>query len=198
MFDNLFFFTFIFISYACYLIDINYPSLRVKAETKEIIKKDYNNMLPQVSLNLLIGSLILNRIDKYYDNYNNNYFIINFICWFVVSDFIFFFIHKNLHKKQFYWLHKKHHEYIYTYGIGAIYSSCFEFIFGNIFPLSAPLYIFNLPRSHTNIIIVFSTFFTVFISHGGYFKNSGHLDHHIARTKNFGFGLSDRIYSYLL
>lgn len=197
MFDILFFSTFLFTSLTCYVIDINYPLLRVKKETTEIIKKEYVNMLPQVSLNVFIGTFILNRIGKYYNNNNNNYFIINFILWFIFSDIIFFFVHKNLHKKQFYWLHKKHHEYIYTYSIGAIYSSCFEFIFGNVLPLSLPIILFDIPKHHANIIVVFSTFFTVFVSHGGYFKNNKHLEHHITRTKYFGLGFTDRLYSLM-
>ena len=93
-------------------------------------------MLPQVLTNLSIGTGMLHIMDNYYYKETNNfYFIFNFVLWFILSDFIFFFVHINLHRKQLYWLHKKHHEYIYTYGLGAIYSSCFEFVFGNIFPL---------------------------------------------------------------
>ena len=108
---------------------------------------------------------------------------------------MFFTIHKALHRKELYYLHKKHHEYVYTYGIGSIYSSCFEFIVGNLFSLSYPIILLKIPRPHAYIITAMTTFFTVIVSHGGYFKNNKHLQHHITRSKNFGLGLSDIIYS---
>lgn len=196
MFEIIFFLTFCFSSFICFVIDMYYPKLRIKPETNEIVKKEYINMLPQVLLNLSIGTSILHVIDNnyYYDETNNFYLFFNFVLWFILADFTFFFVHINLHRKQLYWLHKKHHEYIYTYGIGAIYSSCFEFIFGNIFALTLPLLIVKMPRIHVNKIIIFSTASTVLFSHGGYIKSNKHLQHHKLRTKNFGLGISDRIY----
>jgi sterol desaturase/sphingolipid hydroxylase (fatty acid hydroxylase superfamily) len=196
MFALLFFFTFTGSSLFCYYIDINHTSLRVKHESNEIVKKEYLHMLPQVITNLFIGTILLYIIDlNFYAITNNYYFFVNFFLWFIFTDCMFFFIHKTLHRKELYYLHKKHHEYIYTYGIGSIYSSCFEFIVGNIFPLSYSIILLRIPRSHAYIITMIATFFTVIVSHGGYFKQNKHLQHHIIRSKNFGLGLSDRIYS---
>ena len=195
MFEIMFFLTFCFSSFICFMIDMYYPKLRIKHETNEIVKKEYAKMLPQVLINLSIGTSMLHIIDNYYYKETNNfYFIFNFVLWYILADFIFFFVHINLHRKQLYCLHKKHHEYIYTYGIGAIYSSCFEFVFGNIIPLWFPLLIIKMPRTHIYGIIIFSTTSTVLFSHGGYIKNNKHLQHHKLRTKNYGFGISDRIY----
>ena len=195
MFEIIFFLTIFLSSFICFIIDIYYPKLRIKPEINEIVKKEYKKMLPQVLINLSIGSSMLHIIDNYYyEESNNFYFIFNFLLWFILADFSFFFVHINLHRKQLYWLHKKHHEYIYTYGIGAIYSSCFEFIFGNIISLSFPFLFIKMPRMHICWIIIFSTASTVFFSHGGYIKNNKHLQHHKLRTKNFGLGISDRIY----
>lgn len=198
MFAFLFFFTFTTSSILCYYIDINHPKLRVKPESNEVVKKEYLHMLPQVSINLFIGTTILYILDLNYNTVTNHYhFFTNFFLWFILSDFMFFFIHKTLHRKELYYLHKKHHEYIYTYGIGSIYSSCFEFIVGNIFPLSYPIIILRIPIVHGYIISIMATLFTVIVSHGGYFKSSKHLQHHITRSKYFGLGISDRIYSII-
>lgn len=195
MFEVIFFLTFCLSSLFCYFLDIYFPNLRVKPETNEIVNKEYIKMLPQVLTNLSIGSVILNIIDNnYYEETNNLLFIYNFIGWFIISDFIFFFVHINLHRKQLFWLHKKHHEYIYTYGLGAIYSSCFEFIFGNILALNTPLLFIKIPRNQIYGIIAFSTSATVIFSHGGYIRNNKHLQHHRLRTTNFGLGISDRIF----
>ena len=198
MFAFLFCFVFSASSILCYYIDINYPKLRVKEETKDIINKEYINMLPQVSLNLFIGTFILYIIDvNYFIVSNNLNLFANILYWFILSDCMFFTIHKILHKRELYWLHKKHHEYIYTYGIGSIYSSCFEFIVGNLFPLIYPIILLGIPRFYAYIITIFATFYTVVISHGGYLKNNKHLQHHITRSKYFGLGISDRIYSII-
>ena len=196
MFAFIFFFTFTVSSLFCYFVDINYPQLRVKPEPNEIVKKEYLHMLPQVSANLFIGTVFLNIIDlNYYTITNNFNLFTNLFFWFILSDGMFFTIHKTLHRKELYYLHKKHHEYVYTYGIGSIYSSCFEFIVGNLFSLSYPIILLKIPRPHAYIITSIATFFTVVISHGGYLKDADHLQHHITRSKNFGLGLSDIIYS---
>jgi len=97
------------------------------------------------------------------------------------------------HKKNLYWLHSLHHKYKYTYGIGAIYASVPDFYFANLFPISVPMYIFAIPQYQCKLIIIFTTSYTVIISHGGFKMFTGHLMHHLKSRVNYGLINMDKI-----
>ena len=195
MYGLLFFSSFTVFSYICYYTDINFPHIRVKQESKEIIQKHYENMLPHVSVNLALGTITLYIFEHVNYNSNDCNFFINFLFWYILADLFFYTIHRTLHTKLFYFLHEKHHEYVYTFGIGAIYSSIPEFILGNMLALIMPAYILKTPYYFNCFIIIYSTFYTTVISHGGYIKSNKHLMHHKKRTCNFGLGIMDRVFN---
>ena len=195
MYSILFAVTFLFFSYMCFMIDLLAPHMRIKKFTRNIICKEYCKMCPVVGLNMIIGHIFFLVCDKYLINQNNKRnFFINVGLWFILADFIFYCVHRVLHTKRLYWIHKIHHEYIHTFGMGAIYSHPIEFVAGNLLPLAAPIFIFNIPRVHSCIILVYSTAYTVVISHGGYINDNTHYIHHIKRYCNYGIGISDKIF----
>ena len=62
-----------------------------------------------------------------------------------------------------------------------------EFYLANLFPVSAPMVLYNIPLDMCNMIVFFATFYTIVISHGG-FKlelGSSHLYHHLKYKYNF-------------
>ncbi len=185
-------------SLLCYVIDVAFPEFRVNKLTSEQINKEYKKMLPLCVLNTGIGysslCLIENKlIDNDYEN--NNLFIVNFMLWLVVTDFLFYFLHKLFHLKTLYRFHAIHHEYSYTFGMGAIYAHPLDFLATNIFPVSFPIVIFNIPSNHGNLISLFATIYTVVISHGSFklVSGRGHLIHHVKRKYNYGLFLFDRL-----
>lgn len=182
----------------CYLIDVLKPEFRIKKEPLSVVNREYYNMLPIASLNSFIGTGVLNVIDNHLskkENLNDHYFVTNFILWLIVTDFWFYFLHRLFHTKQLYRFHKVHHDYSYTFGMGAIYAHPIDFIVTNLFPVSFPIFWFNIPYYHTTIITIFSTCYTIIISHGGFKINAGkgHLIHHVKRRYNYGLLIFDRL-----
>ena len=182
----------------CYGIDILHPDFRVKMESTSVVNREYLNMLPIASTNALIGAGILSAVDNHLskkENLNDNYFIANFFLWLIVTDFWFYFMHRLFHTKLLYKYHRVHHDYSYTFGMGAIYAHPLDFLITNIFPISFPIFWFGIPYYHTTIIIMFSTCYTIIISHGGYKINAckGHLIHHVKRKHNYGLFIFDRV-----
>ena len=183
-------------SIICFFIDIYIPHTRVKMVTSEKVKHDYIIMLPTVLTNLILAQPYFYYFYKYgiiSDNYNNYYFIINLFLWLITTDVIFYSVHKLFHHKYLYFLHEKHHQFNYTYGIGAIYASIPDFYFANLFPVSAPYWIYSIPPDHCRIITILAVMYTVIISHGGYNISKGHLIHHLKYKYNYGLLLSDKI-----
>ena len=185
-------------SFFCYLIDIYRPDFRLKMELPSIVNREYKNMIPLCSVNALTGTAVLALIDNHietYGDYNNNYFITNFILWLIITDFWFYFLHRLFHQKLLYKYHAVHHNYNYTFGIGAIYAHPIDFLVTNIFPVSFPIFWLSIPYKHTTIITIFSTCYTTIISHGGFKVNAskGHLIHHVKRKHNYGLIIFDRL-----
>ena len=183
-------------SFICLCIDIYIPTYRVKMVTYDKVKQDYIIMFPTVLTNLIFAYPYFYYFYKYgiiSENYNNLYFIINFFLWLITTDFIFYAIHKLFHHKYLYFLHEKHHRFNYTYGIGAIYASIPDFYFANLFPVSAPFWLYSIPPNHCYIITILAIMYTVIISHGGFKISEGHLIHHLKYKCNYGLILSDKV-----
>lgn len=182
----------------CYGIDILVPDSRVKMIPKSIVNREYLKMLPLCSSNALIGTVVLSVGDNYLlskDTTNDHYFLTNIILWLVVTDFWFYVLHRLFHTKILYRYHRVHHDYSYTFGMGAIYAHPVDFLFTNLFPVGFPILFFNIPYYHAMIITIFSTCYTTVISHGGYKINAcrGHLIHHVKRKHNYGLLIFDRV-----
>lgn len=57
-----------------------------------------------------------------------------FMFFLLMEDLFFYLGHSTLHRPQFYWIHKRHHEFKTTVTIAAEYAHPLEHIFGNSFP----------------------------------------------------------------
>ena len=196
MLNTIFFTSYILFSFICFNIDYFFTNVRLDKPDKNTIIKHYNKMLPNVSQNLILGSLFFYISEKIYnpEKYNNNYFIINFILWLCLTDILFYISHYAFHSKKLYFLHSKHHDFHYTYALGAIYAHPLDFLIVNLLPTTIPIFVFSIPINHINIIILFSVFTTTIISHGGYIEDQNHLTHHLKRTSNYGLLFSDIIF----
>lgn len=207
-------------SLVCFVTEMMWPSIRVKPISQKQIIENYKIMIPSVGLNLILAYPYLLCFEKYL-TYNDSimnhslknysysvdsfylfdlllwhmYLIYYFICWVLLSDIFFYGVHYLLHTPQMYWLHAKHHSFRYTHGIGAIYSSVFEFIVGNLGTTSLPIYILSIPQDYVKIFIIFASSYTVFISHSGFtIVSNTHLIHHLKYKVNYGLVCSDKYF----
>ena len=154
-------------------------------------------MLPTVSLNLLLAYPVFRGSEIYIRDKEPSEMssIICFLLWLLMADLTFYGIHYAFHHPKLYEkYHSVHHQFKYTYGMGAIYAHPYDFLLGNIFPTFSPLLIFTPTDGVVYFIIIFATSFTVIISHGGFkIFDDSHLKHHLMFRKNYGLFISDKI-----
>ena len=188
--------TFVLTSSVCFFIDMKKTHLRVQEKSRHEILKDYKKMLPDVIKNIVVTRYVLNLVENYLSTFQREDRIFDIVVIIIMADFIFYFLHRIIHLPSLYFLHRKHHEFSYTYGIGSIYSSIPEQVYINLGSGIIPAIILKSGNGVNCFVIIFSTFYTVFISHGGYkFFQNGHLVHHIYRKKMFGLIISDKIFN---
>jgi methylsterol monooxygenase len=173
--------------------DTNYLSKIQSTDLNEIVTS-YKKIIPTVMLNTFVYSLPIILIAGYYDthimtlpfNFTKCFFdlCIALLC----LDPFFYFSHKLFHHKLLYnTFHKKHHEITKPVGMAALYSTCFEFYFGNIIPIFIPLYFVTAHPITIKIWTIIVIVNTILFSHSGY-KNMAdfHDKHHQYFNKNFG------------
>jgi sterol desaturase/sphingolipid hydroxylase (fatty acid hydroxylase superfamily) len=193
--------SYLFASSVTFYIDFFYPQIRVDHRKEQSIGscqgkavQEYSKILPTAVFNLIITYPLFYLYESYLswrEQKNENPFYYNFICWLLLTDIFFYTVHRILHHPKLFCYHRLHHSYRYTYGPGAIYSSSVEFIFSNLLPNLLSFQILSLSRDETIIIIVFQTFYTVIVSHGGYLFNQEHLQHHLTFQEPYGLFISD-------
>jgi len=177
--------------------DMYFDSYKHIKRTKEEVVKNVKHMMPNVCFNMfgitLPYSIIL---EKHIENSErNNYgFIFNFIISLIITDTLFYWAHRLFHIPQLYWLHKKHHEYTYPLGFGAMYADPIDFFIVNLIPYTAPIFILYPPDIFIKFVLVLALSTTVIQSHGSFtFMMDGHLKHHKYYKVNYGLGIMDRI-----
>lgn len=185
-------------SLACSIVDYFYPQQRIKIEEKRVIIGDYLKMIPLVSFNLLIAypvfkltEINIQRRERY-----SQCPIEYFLCWLLFSDILFFTIHFSFHKIKYLYdkIHSIHHQYKYTYGLGAIYAHPLDFLLANLVPTFTFVWLYPPSDLMAYFIILFSTSYTVLISHSGFkFVDDSHLKHHLFFKKNYGLLLTDKV-----
>ena len=185
-----------FFSTLCFIIDYYFPYYRIEPLEKTKVINEYNKIIPNVCLNIIVTQPFFYLSNYYYRiiTKNNNSFFYNYLVWVLISDLIFYTTHRILHLKRFYFLHALHHSYRYTFGIGAIYSHPIEFIVNNLGSLIVPILILGIPQYQVCFIIIITSFITVVISHGGYIKDQSHLIHHLKCKYNYGLFITDYIF----
>lgn len=201
--------SYLFSSVVTFITDIFYPETRVDRDypsgvggtkdvpdhTLHVIDQYYKIM--KVTLLNVASSVPLFIVYQHYSDgrENDNPFIYNFLMWLMITDVSFFIFHYSLHHPKLYHLHKLHHQYRYTYGPAALYSSLSEFYLSNVLPNLISFEVLQLSTGEMVTIIIFQTCYTVIVSHGGYkFSKDGHLKHHLQYKEPYGIFLSDDVY----
>ena len=174
--------------------------LRVNGDrlTQSVVLDDYYKMLPVAASNIIIAYPFFYVVEDVIVRQECNTWpiLVNLLVWFCTTDLLFYTVHRMLHTKYLYFIHAVHHEFKYTYGIGSIYAHPIEFYMANLGPVAVPLIVFCVPLQLCDFIVLFSTFYTVIVSHGG-FKlkiSSGHLYHHLKYKYNFGLFKMDKVF----
>ena len=195
-------------SLACFITEMAFPSIRANVISRNKIINNYQIMIPTVAANIAIAYpyflilensitfdtiIIVNTFNILDIIFWNLLFIIYFTLWAVFTDVLFYMVHSLMHTPKWYWLHAKHHSFRYTHGIGAIYSSVFEFIVGNLGVATIPIYFLSIPKNYVSIIISFMSAYTVIISHSGFHYFDKHLTHHLKYKVNYGLVIMDRL-----
>lgn len=184
-----------------FFTDIFYPSLRetkiapvdIIQEYTKIFKVSIPNILSSYPLFIFYQSYLADE-----ERGEDNFLPLSILGWLILTDISFYTFHRLLHHPKFYHFHKDHHSYKYTYGPAALYSSTLEYYLSNLAPNIISFEILQLSMDEMYYIIVFQTFYTVIVSHGGYsFFKEGHLKHHITFKEPYGLLLTDRVVGLL-
>ena len=170
-------------------------------------------MIPQALINQLI-SLICFII------YFTNYFSLNYIprgykrisanlieisielgLYYLIYDFVFYYLHLLLHTPNFYFIHKKHHSTFGTIGISNYYMSTLDFILEVIIPFILGPFIINCHAITFIIFLVISNLNSIIV-HSGYQipflpQPDIHFIHHDQYNKNYSLHFPDRIHNTL-
>lgn len=187
-----------------FYIDLEYPQMREQNPQKMNVPDRKGDVFLEYSKTLKIGCFnIISSFPAFfhfehctYEQHNDHSFFYNFIGWLLITDIVFYTVHRILHLPRFYKYHSLHHSYKYTYGPSALYASPLEFYFGNLGPNIISFQILQLSQLEMLILIIFQTFYTTIVSHGGYkFSAGGHLRHHLTQGEPYGLLLSDKVVS---
>ena len=82
-----------------------------------------------------------------------------FMFFLIVEDVTFYWSHRLLHHPQFYWIHKKHHQYNISITLAATYAHPIEFILGNALPFGIGYRLLSdVTNVHLVTIIVWSVY----------------------------------------
>ena len=153
-------------------------------------------------LKLVYANMLMTIFTVPFINYTTLYdpigvFMLRIIGYLIVSDTLFYWIHRFSHTNKHLWkYHKKHHEFQYPSGITAIYAHPIDFILTNLLPFLCGPALFGYSL-HTLIFWLTLVIFNAVISHSSLnfpiYYDANHGIHHVKRNVNFGFILWDKI-----
>ena len=103
----------------------------------------------------------------------------------LLTDVLFYPLHRLMHTKLLFHVHRMHHEWKKPIGVSALYASPFEHIVVNMTP---PLMAGILVRMNL-VVFMFWAFAASANTVWSHAYENQHTDHHKLRTKNFGVGL---------
>jgi sterol desaturase/sphingolipid hydroxylase (fatty acid hydroxylase superfamily) len=183
-------------SFSGFVVDMKFDPTRHIQEThrsKMRVCGDYFKALPLVSFNVFVtiplSILIFQPLQSTMQPFNF-YQLLHIPAYVIISDFVFYVIHRLLHTSKLYKIHKIHHRFTRPMALASIYSHPLEIFFGNIVPLFVPIVIFNssFPILYAWTFLI--TFETTYSAHSG-IKNrggEGHDLHHKLFNFNYGSG----------
>lgn len=126
--------------------------------------------------------------------------LLKFICILLISDFMFYFIHRIMHHKYIYkYVHKKHHEHIYTNVWSSFYFSKIELLLTWMFVLVFPILFFEIHIITLEIYLLL-IMMSLVKSHSGInimniYTSKHHDKHHLKFNMYYGSDL--KIWDYL-
>lgn len=173
-----------------------------KIQTTSVIDDTYKNSLYVVLWNSLICIIPgLLFVGAYENAYEGDFTIIKFgfdiMFARILTEILFYTIHRICHLSPFYkYIHKKHHEIITPVGITTLYMTPIDLYIGNILPTYLPLYILHSHPITIKFWIIATTINAVVFAHSGFKKIANSHDyHHSHFNKNFGTDLfMDRLF----
>ena len=121
--------------------------------------------------------------------------IYRFGCAIVLTDVVFYCIHRSFHKNAFLWrFHSQHHKVFEPNGFAAWDASLFEHLVCNLFPVYATSILSGLSQPAAMVWYCFATWNSVKV-HAQI--NSYHFKHHRNPNSHYGLsvGLMDRLFS---
>ncbi|MEM9737487.1 MAG: sterol desaturase family protein [Bacteroidota bacterium] len=158
--------------------------------------------LVQVMINQLVSyPLISFFFPKDYDfpkNECDNTWYVSFLRLFgiyLANEVLFYALHRLLHNKRLYCLHKVHHEWTTPIGPAAFYCHPLEHIFVNIAPSVLGMYYTRSSKKLLLLWLTISMFHTNF-THSNF--NARHEEHHQVGGGNYSGGLMDRLFGTYL
>lgn len=77
-------------------------------------------------INILMLKITKINVNEKLPTYSNAIMMMFFVYF--ISDFVFYFIHRTMHHRLFYWIHKKHHTFNIINTLGAEYASIGELL----------------------------------------------------------------------
>ncbi|KAL7027266.1 hypothetical protein ACKWTF_005385 [Chironomus riparius] len=178
----------------------NYKSYQIRTKPSEIEQGDnYYKVTRDVLRNQMLAfavSVLINKFDKNSLGLKITPEVPSFyitmrdlmICL-LLQETLFYYCHRTLHHRKFYWLHKKHHEFTSPASITAEYCGVTEHFVCNLFPVVIGLKILG---SHYTTALLFwtSIIITTLIDHSGYnllhfHSPEVHMHHHTKFNVNY-------------
>lgn len=172
-----------------------FVAYKCQQDKSNLIIPTYKKIIPTVLYNTLLSTIPTIIIIGYYDTNYINKFNLNEIFFhlplgFILSDVFFWIFHRTLHIPFLYKkFHKKHHEIISPIGLSAVYTTTFDFYFGNIAPVYLPMFLLKVNPFTMKLWMIITTFNTVFFAHSGFNISNFHDNHHLLFNKNYGANL---------
>lgn len=178
-----------------FLIDYLRKLINYKIQQSDLML-NYKKCIGTVLCNTVIATIPLSMIFGYYEhNYTSSFNIYHLFLDMaiarVLTEILFYGMHRILHFEPFYkYFHKKHHEIIAPIGISAVYMTVTDFYLGNVLPIYLPMIIIKAHPLTIKIWCVITTLTAIIGGHSGFkYISESHDYHHSLFNKNYGTGL---------
>ncbi|SNW61972.1 Fatty acid hydroxylase superfamily [Orpheovirus IHUMI-LCC2] len=189
---------------SCYILDYarNHDTLSHWFDKEEIKMTDIQKKKAEVTsinnisllsiLTYLIYPFVMDKI--LYNEYNIIKEIPKLIFMLLISDLMFYMVHRLMHRRELYsYIHKKHHKHIYTNVWSSFYFSKYELMLNWMFVFVVPITLLEINHITFFLYLVFITLSLV-KSHSGInilnkYTSNHHDMHHLKFNGNYGSGL---------